>query len=90
MNLSYFNLNISLYICIVFLRSLFYIFVVDINYVKNGVYELLDSTLEGKIVLGIYAKSKVLDDFRIKDMAILNEIQKDPINYKYVFDIFLK
>lgn len=73
-----------------FLRLLFEIFVVDDFSYKNGVDKLLRSTLEGQIILGTYAKTKVLDCLRLKDIVILSEIQKDPIFYKYVSVIFLK
>lgn len=58
------------------------IFIVIFQYVENDLYHLLNSTLEGKIVLGSYKNKKYLDYFRLKDVIIYHLIKKDPLNFR--------
>ena len=53
-----------------------------ITYPQNDVYHILNTTLEGQIVLGKYLYSKDLDYGRLKEYLIMHYIKKDPVNYK--------
>ena len=52
------------------------------DYVKNDLYVLLSSTIEGRIILGTYAHSKVLDYSALADIIIFDELINDQINYR--------
>ena len=52
------------------------------NYVANDMYRFLSNSLEGRIILGKYKNTKILDHCRLTDMLILNELKDDSINYK--------
>lgn len=54
----------------------------ETEFVKNGLFYFLSSSLEGLTVLGKYKMSKILDRRRLKNLIIFNELQKDPLNYK--------
>ena len=53
-----------------------------INYPQNDVYQFLNSTLEGQIILGRYLYSKHLDYHRLKEHLIMHYIKQDPVTYK--------
>lgn len=55
---------------------------IEFNFVKNGLYYFLTSSLEGSMVLGIYKMPKVVDYERLKNLVIFNELREDPLNYK--------
>lgn len=46
--------------------------------------KLLKSTLEGRIILSRHKLLKEIDWIRFKDIVIMNEIEADPIFYKYI------
>lgn len=58
------------------------IFTDEFSFVENDLFHFLNSTLEGKIVLGKYKKSRVLDYTRLKNLIVFNELKEDPIDHK--------
>ncbi|XP_043472699.1 uncharacterized protein LOC122505258 isoform X2 [Leptopilina heterotoma] len=59
-------------------------------FIENELYHFLNSTLEGKVLLGIYQRTGTLDYTRLKKLIIYKEIEEDPVNYKIKTDVFLK
>ncbi|XP_051169366.1 uncharacterized protein LOC127286810 [Leptopilina boulardi] len=60
------------------------------TFVENELYKFLNSSLEGKVLLGIYKNTGVLDYTRLKKLIIYKEIAEDPINYKIKTKVFVK
>ncbi|XP_043473477.1 uncharacterized protein LOC122510505 [Leptopilina heterotoma] len=53
----------------------------NFTFEENDLFHFLNSTLEGQIVLRKYKITGNLDYVRLKDLIIMREIKKDPINY---------
>lgn len=74
-----------------FIRSVFTCFnsrkcyyISDFVYVQNDLYDFLNDTenLIGNIILAKYAKSRILDNEKLKKLIIVHELKRDTIDYK--------
>lgn len=54
----------------------------DASLKKNDLYHFLNSSLDGRIILGVYKNTKTLDSSKLKDLLIMNAIEEDPLYYK--------
>lgn len=62
-------------------RNILIIFL-DISFVENDLYHLLNDDLEGQILLKTYQLHQTVDSSALKHKIIYNEIAKDFVHFK--------
>jgi len=56
-----------------------------VHFIHNDLHKLLLSRgLIGKIILDLYVRTKKVDYFKIKNIIILDQLEKNAPSYKYV------
>lgn len=58
------------------------IFLAVFQYPNNELFQLLNSRLDGEIILGMYANTRKLDYSKLKEIIVIHEIGKDRIFWK--------
>lgn len=66
----------------IIIYSFGYLLDLEFEFVKNDLYDLLESTLKGKIALNLYKKTKFLDITKVKDIFVYDTMEKS-MNHKY-------
>ncbi|KAJ8676194.1 hypothetical protein QAD02_011980 [Eretmocerus hayati] len=61
-----------------------------VGFPRNDLYELLNSSLKGRELLGTYAHTKVLNVTDLKDIIVYEDISKNPLTHKVTTETFLK
>ncbi|KAJ8680786.1 hypothetical protein QAD02_016573 [Eretmocerus hayati] len=61
-----------------------------VEFPRNDLYELLNSSLKGRELLGTYAYTKVLNVTDLKDIIVYEDISKNPLTHKVTTETFLK
>ena len=65
-----------------FITLINYNFLDIFQFKKNKLYHFLNSTLDGRIILGVYEKTKCVEYGALNHLIIVKLLNKDPLNYK--------